>query len=167
MRIKDLLSDSSAHRHPPDLHTGLDSERPPAVSVGGIHQSIFQRVAAVPHIFLTAGVLAIATLLRVLLTPVFGSGYTFITFYPATMFSTVIAGWRYGLATAVAAAFLSVLLFIDPFRNFEHAAALGVFLVIDGLMIVIADWTWRARRQLELSSNPRRVRVLQWPWSCP
>jgi len=68
------------------------------------------------------------------------------------MFSTVIAGWRYGLATAVAAAFLSVLLFIDPFRNFEHAAALGLFLAIDGLMIVIADWTVRAQRRSELEA---------------
>jgi len=158
MSTKDFLTEDGAYPGPTRLNTGADGNRPAAVPAGRSHRSIFQRSAAIPPALLTAGVLVIATLLRVALTPVFGSGYTFITFYPATMFSTVIAGWRYGLATALAAAILSTLLFIDPFNNVEHAAAIGVFLAVDGLMIVIADWTRRARRQSELEASLIRAR---------
>ncbi|MDK2745394.1 MAG: response regulator [Nitrospira sp.] len=158
MSTKDFLTEDGAYPDPTHLTAGADGNPPMVVPAGRSHRSIFQRAAAIPPALLTAGVLAIATLLRIALTPVFGSGYTFITFYPATMFSTVIAGWRYGLATALAAAILSTLLFIDPFSNVEHAAAIGVFLAVDGLMIVIADWTRRARRQSELEASLIRAR---------
>lgn len=113
----------------------------------------FQKLARVPPAILVSVALAIATLLRMALTPVFGSGYTFITFYPAIIFSTVIGGWRYGLVTVAAAALLSMMLFINPLINVEHATALIVFLTVDGLMIVIADGTGRARRRAELKAE--------------
>ncbi len=158
MSTKDFFSDGGTDQEPTALHPGPDGEQPAAVFKNRPRDSIFQTVVAIHPLLLTAGVLAIATMLRIALTPVFGSGYTFITFYPATMFITVIAGWRYGLAAAVAAALLSVLLFITPFSNAEHAAAFGVFLAVNGLMIVIADWTGRARHRLEVEAALIRAR---------
>ena len=124
-----------------DVHQDMEMNQPTGIYPGRIRSTFFEKLTAIPPVLLTGGVLAIAMLLRISLTPLFGSGYTFITFYPATMFSTVIAGWRYGLATAAASAMLSILLFLDPFNNVEHAVALGVFLIVDGLMIVIAGCT--------------------------
>jgi glucose-6-phosphate-specific signal transduction histidine kinase len=92
------------------------------------------------------------------LTPVFGAGYTFITFYPAIMFSTVIAGWRYGLAATMISALLSVVLFMDPTTNPEQATALLVFLAVNGSMIVIADATARARRRAEMQAGLAEAR---------
>jgi len=35
----------------------------------------------------------------------FGTGYTFIAFYPAIMISTITAGWKYGLAATLISSF--------------------------------------------------------------
>jgi PAS domain S-box-containing protein len=120
--------------------------------------AIFLRLAASHPSGLTAAALAVATLIRLAFTPVFGNGYTFITFYPAIMFGTVIGGWRYGLAATLVSALLSVLLFIDPTMNPEHATAILLFLSVNAMMILIADAAGRARRQAELQASLAQAR---------
>ncbi|ALA59662.1 hypothetical protein NITMOv2_3268 [Nitrospira moscoviensis] len=68
--------------------------------VGDKRKPELTKLATVNPSMLTGAALPAATLARVALTPVFGSGYTFITFYPAIMPATVIAGGRYGFTAA-------------------------------------------------------------------
>jgi PAS domain S-box-containing protein len=104
-------------------------------------------------VILTVAILAVTTLLRVLLTPLLGTGYAFITYYPAIIFSTIIGGWKYGLLASLASEVLAALLFIDPIVNSEHAAALLVFLLLSGLMIMSSELVLRGRRHAELKTD--------------
>jgi PAS domain S-box-containing protein len=102
---------------------------------------------------LTIAILAVATLLRLLFTPVLGSGYAFITYYPAIIFSTIIGGWKYGLFASVASEALAVLVFIDPIAHLEHAAALLLFFLLSGMMIASAEVVLHRRRQAERETD--------------
>ena len=104
-------------------------------------------------IILTVAILGVTTLLRVLLTPLLGTGYAFITYYPAIIFSTIVGGWKYGLFASVASEALAVLMFIDPIANSEHAAALLLFFLLSGMMIASAEVVLRGRHQAEAEAN--------------
>ncbi len=62
----------------------------------------------------TAVAVVLATLVRALLTPLWGSGYAFITYYPAIMFVAVAFDWRHGPIATLVSATLSALLFLNP-----------------------------------------------------
>jgi PAS domain-containing protein len=102
---------------------------------------------------LTIAILAVATLLRLLFTPLLGSGYAFITYYPAIIFSTIVGGWKCGLFASVASEALAVLIFIDPIANSEHAAALILFFLLSGLMIASAEVVLRGRHQAQAEAS--------------
>ena len=104
-------------------------------------------------VILTVTILTVTTLLRVLLTPLLGTGYAFITYYPAIIFSTIIGGWKYGLFASLASEVLAVVLFVDPIAHSEHAVALLVFLLLSSLMIVSAEVVLRGRHQAELKTD--------------
>ena len=81
-----------------------------------------------PTLF-TAAALALATGLRMALTPVWESAYTFITYYPAIMFVAIANGWRHGIGAALIAAALSAgLLSHVEFSPREQELALVVFI---------------------------------------
>ena len=81
-----------------------------------------------PTLF-TAAALALATGLRMALTPVWESAYTFITYYPAIMFVAIANGWRHGIGAVLIAAALSAGLLSDvEFSPREQELALVVFI---------------------------------------
>jgi PAS domain S-box-containing protein len=88
-----------------------------------------------------------------LFTPLLGSGYAFITFYPAIIFSTILGGWKYGLFATVTSEAVAVLIFIDPIANSEHAAALLLFFLLSGMMIASAEVVLRSRHQAEAEAS--------------
>ena len=86
-------------------------------------------------------------------TPALGTGYAFITYYPAIIFSTLVGGWKCGLLASLLSEVLAVVLFIDPIAGPEHAAALLIFLLLSCIMVVTADAVVRARRRAELRAD--------------
>ena len=57
--------------------------------------------------------LGAASLIRVVFHPIWGNEFMFVTYHPAVMLATIVAGWRYGLvATAISAAPLAGVLWI-------------------------------------------------------
>jgi PAS domain S-box-containing protein len=88
-----------------------------------------------------------------LFTPLLGSGYAFITYYPAIIFSTIVGGWKCGLFASVASEAIAVLIFIDPIANSEHAVALILFFLLSGMMITSAEVVLRGRHQAEAEAN--------------
>lgn len=122
--------------------------------------SLFQRHAAL----LTLAVLALATGLRMTLTPLWGSAYTFITYYPAIMFIAVACGWRYGLGATLASALLSAGLFLDgTFLFREQGVAIAVFIAVNVVIVLLGEGVTRARQlaQAETSlarTNEQRIR---------
>ena len=69
--------------------------------------SWWSRLAEWNPTLLTVAALALATGLRMALTPLWGSGYTFIAYYPAIMFIAVANGWRHGIGATLISAALS------------------------------------------------------------
>ena len=122
--------------------------------------SLFQRYAAL----LTLAVLALATGLRMTLTPIWGSAYTFITYYPAIMFIAVACGWRYGLGATLAAALLSTGLFLDgTFVLYEQGVAIAVFIAVNMVIVLLGEGVTRARRLAQAETalartNEQRIR---------
>ncbi|MCC2643923.1 MAG: uncharacterized protein K0S45_4336 [Nitrospira sp.] len=123
----------------------------PAVGVRG--SRVVRTCTNLNPTLLTLTILAVATLLRLLFTPLVGSGYAFITYYPAIIFSTIVGGWKCGLFASVASEVLAVLIFIDPIANSEHAAALILFFLLSGMMIAGAEVVLRGRHQAEAEAS--------------
>jgi PAS domain S-box-containing protein len=122
--------------------------------------SLSQRYAAL----LTLAVLTLATGLRMTLTPIWGSAYTFITYYPAITFIAVACGWRYGLGATLAAALLSTGLFLDgTFVLHEQGVAIAVFIAVNMVIVLLGEGVTRARRLAQAETalartNEQRIR---------
>ena len=122
--------------------------------------SLPQRHAAL----VTLAVLALATGLRMTLTPLWGSDYTFITYYPTIMFIAVACGWRYGIGATLASAALSAGLFLDgPSLPPEQGVAVAVFIGANIVIVLLGEGVTRARHlaQAETSlarSNEQQIR---------
>lgn len=109
-------------------------------------------------IVLTLAVLALATGLRMALTPLWGSGYTFITYYPAIMFIALTCGWRYGIATTLSSAVLSTDLFLDiGSLPREQGAALMVFIAANIVIVLLSETVTRGRLQAQAEASIARA----------
>lgn len=119
---------------------------------------IRQGLARWNSVVLTAAAIVVAAGLRMALTPMFGTGYTFITFYPAIIFSTVLFGWKLGLAATLASALLSSILFLNPTVDSHHAWAIVVFLAANSLVILVGEAASRARKRAQAKATQALVR---------
>jgi two-component sensor histidine kinase len=85
----------------------------------------------------TAAALALAFLSRVLADPVLPPGFPFLTFFPAVVLTTLIAGVRAGIGAAVVSAALAWYFFIPPFNTFDLTGGAGVALVFYAFVVGI------------------------------
>lgn len=107
---------------------------------------------------LTAVTLAVATGLRMALTPLWGSGYTFITYYPAIMFIAVANGWRHGIVATLASAALSIGLFLDLQTSpSEQPMALALFITANVIIVSLSEAVTRARVRAQTETSLARA----------
>ncbi len=87
-------------------------------------------------------VTAVATLLRLALDPLLGSGVPFISFFPAVMIAAVLGGAFAGLLTLLLSSVLAGYFWFPPFRalQFDGAAtaSLLAFLVFGSVLVGVA-----------------------------
>ena len=135
---------SSASPPPDEIHQGL--------------RSWWSRLAEWNPWLLTTVTLALATGLRVALTPVWGSGYTFITYYPAIMFIAVANGWRHGIIATVLSSALSIGLFLEIHASpSEQQIALALFITANVIIVSLSEAVTRARLRAQAETSLARA----------
>lgn len=81
-------------------------------------------------------------------------GYPFLTFFPAVIVTTVLAGTRYGVAVALLCLLSAWYWFVPPVGSFNLDGkvlwALGFFALVAGVDILIIHWMRRAMLALAL-----------------
>lgn len=101
---------------------------------------------------------AIATILKILLTPIIQVESPFLLYFGAVMLSNLFGGWRAGVLATFLAALLSNNLFLSPTRallagNFGQMVRLGIF-ISEGLLITGIIWALKSVTQrLQLSQQ--------------
>lgn len=124
--------------------------------------SWWSRLAESNPTLLTAAALALATGVRLALTPVWGSGYTFITYYPAIMFIAVANGWRHGIGATLVSSALSVGLFLDVHASpGEQEMALAVFIAANVIIVSLSEAVTRARLRAQAETSLVRAEEYQ------
>ena len=110
---------------------------------------------------------AVSTLGRVALNPVFGQRVSFITFIPALVFSAWIGGWASGIA-AIVLSLLAALFLADPIHtgyalSLSDQVTFGIFVVIGLSICAISSAQHQAQRDAEASAEGARqaARALQ------
>jgi PAS domain S-box-containing protein len=111
-------------------------------------QSIRTGLSRWPPLLLLGVALGGSTLLRLVLDPVWGTRYPFLPFFPAVMVCAIGSGWRYGVVAMLGSAILSVTIRPIPLDP-ALLLALGVFLLANCGMIILADAAHRARNRAE------------------
>lgn len=108
---------------------------------------------------MAAILVAQATVLRYALNPVLPPGYPFLTFFPAVVLTSFLAGWRPGAFAAVASGLISWWAFIPPQQSFaidgRSAVALGFYVfvvVVDVALIWALDRNVQRLRKEEARS---------------
>ncbi len=158
-------SDRHLHREPiqPLPMEPMVSDPPPPVSVPpnesqqGL-RSWWSRLAEWNPSLLTVVTLAIATGLRMALTPLWGSGYTFITYYPAIMFIAVVNGWRHGIVAILVSSALSIGLFLDIQASAnEQQMALALFMTASVIIVSLSEAVTRARLRAQAEASLARA----------
>jgi PAS domain S-box-containing protein len=86
------------------------------------------------------------------LDPLFGAGVLFIAYYPAVAVAALVGGARAGLMATVLSALAADLFFVEPRGSLKPArlgdwVALGLFVIVGGLMSWMAERVERARRR--------------------
>ncbi len=116
--------------------------------------SWWSRLAESTPTLLTVAALALATGLRMALTPLWGSGYTFITYYPAIMFIAVVNGWRHGIGATLISSALSVGLFLEVQASpGEQEMALAMFIAANLIIVSLAEAVTRARLRAQAETS--------------
>ena len=135
---------SSASPPPDEIHQGL--------------RSWWWRLAEWNPWLLTTVTLALATGLRVALTPLWGSSYTFITYYPAIMFIAVANGWRHGIIATVLSSALSTGLFLEIHASpSEQQIALALFITANVIIVSLSEAVTRARLRAQAETSLARA----------
>ena len=135
---------SSASPPPDEIHPGL--------------RSWWWRLAEWNPWLLTTVTLALATGLRVALTPLWGSSYTFITYYPAIMFIAVANGWRHGIIATVLSSALSTGLFLEKHASpSEQQIALALFITANVIIVSLSEAVTRARLRAQAETSLARA----------
>ncbi|HNC81553.1 MAG TPA: PAS domain S-box protein [Nitrospira sp.] len=137
----------------------MASDPPPSASSSqdeiqqGGH-SWWARLAEWNPSLLTTVTLAVATGLRMALTPLWGSGYTFITYYPAIMFIAVANGWRHGVAATLVSSVLTIVLFFDMQASpGEQQTALALFITANVIIVSLSEAVTRARLRAQAETS--------------
>lgn len=116
------------------------------------------RIAQWNPTLLTAAALALGTGLRMALTPLWGSDYTFITYYPAIMFIAVANGWRHGIGATLISAALSAGFFLDVESSpREQGIALAVFIAANIIIVSLSEAVTRARLRAQAETSMVRA----------
>jgi PAS domain S-box-containing protein len=103
--------------------------------------------------FVAVAAVALATLIRWMLVPLWGSRLPFITFFPAVMVAAWLGGLGPGLL-ATALATLSAVWFFEPLGAFSVASVEGVigvavFVAVNVLISVLNEQVYRTRARAE------------------
>ena len=138
------------------------SASPPPDEIQQGSRSWWSRLAESNPSLLTTATLALATGLRMALTPLWGSGYTFITYYPAIMFIAVANGWRHGLVATVVSSALSIGLFLDTQASpSEQQMALALFITANVIIVSLSEAITRARLRAQAETSLVRAQERQ------
>jgi two-component sensor histidine kinase len=101
-----------------------------------------------------------ATLLRAALSSL-GTHLTFVTYYPAILICSVLAGWRYGWVSAILSGAVAETYFDQPFGRFvangPTVTNLLLFVGSSAIIIVTGDMLRRSVRDLEQANRVARI----------
>ena len=87
--------------------------------------------------------------MRAALSPLWGSGYTFITYYPAILVIAALGGWRFGLIGTFASALLSYVIFLPLHQlTIGQVIALGFFAVSNVVLVLFTHRILRGRAEV-------------------
>jgi PAS domain S-box-containing protein len=121
---------------------------------------LWEGLARVNPTLVTIGGLILATFLRAAFTPLWGEGFTFITFFPIIMLITVVGGWKHGLAATAISCLLAFSVFFGiRLPSLNEAAALTMFALANILIIFITEVITRVRRQSDMEAAVAKGRA--------
>jgi len=113
---------------------------------------------------------AIATIIKLLLNPIFGLTSPFLLYFATVIVSSLYGGWRAGVLATILSALVSDYLFLSPVyvlsvRNFGQILRLAIFisegLLIAGIISALQSATQRLRlSQQTLSEREELYRSL-------
>lgn len=107
-----------------------------------------------------AGLVGIAFAVRVALEGFLPPGFPYLTFFPAVVLAAFVFGRGPGILAAAAGFFLSWYYFIAPIGSFGlprgAVIALGLYVFVVGVNIVLIDWMQHANRRLALERESCR-----------
>lgn len=120
---------------------------------GGLSNLFVGRWNWLWRIVVAFGVVAIAGLARLELNELLGSGFVFITFFPAVALVAIVAGGWTGFLATVLSALTATWVVLTPghsmrVQNLGDMVALGLFMLAGGLISVTAGMLGRARKQV-------------------
>lgn len=121
---------------------------------------LWESIARVNPTLVTIGGLALATFLRAAFTPLWGEGFTFITYFPVIMLVTVVGGWKYGLAATATSCLLAFSVFLGTSQpSLNEAAALTMFVLVNTMIIFLTEMITRVRRQSDMEAAEAKGRA--------
>lgn len=107
---------------------------------------------------------ALATLLRVAVDGILGTGFPYVTFFPVVVLVAFLYGWRAGVTAAVLGGLISWYMFIDPRGSFSLSTAaviaLGFYLLVVTVDLFLIDWMQRAVRRM-VAERGRAARLAE------
>ncbi|HET9963144.1 MAG TPA: PAS domain S-box protein [Nitrospiraceae bacterium] len=120
-----------------------------------------------PPVVITGGAILLATLLRWVLAPLWGSSFPYITYYPAIIFTTLVAGWKQGVAATLLAGICVPLLFSDPVFGVQQAAAWVFFVIVNLLLVVLCERIQSGQQLAEQAFHTSEARFLNFMTHLP
>src|SRR5690348_13378621 len=99
----------------------------------------------------------LALVIRLALDPHLPAGYPFLTFFPAVILSTLVAGLWAGMVSVVACGLAALYFFIEPVYSFKlnygGVLALAVYFFVSGIDIALIHVMTKALEQLRAERN--------------
>jgi two-component sensor histidine kinase len=99
----------------------------------------------------------LALVIRLVLDNYLPPGFPFLTFFPAVILSTFVAGLWAGIASAVACGLAALYFFIYPLNAFQvtygGTAAMAIYAVVMGIDITLIHFITQALEQLRIERN--------------
>ena len=125
---------------------------------------IFRRrkLSSIRAVALVVSCVALAFLVRFLLTPFTVADSAFATFYPAILFSALVGGTVAGVAAIILSFLAGWWAFLEPIYvfnqpNFREIVHLGLFILSSGVIVWLALQYRRTVFELEDSESQRRL----------
>ena len=102
----------------------------------------------------------LALVIRLMLDSYLPPGFPFLTFFPAVILSTLVAGLWPGIVCAVVSGLAALYFFIQPIYSFElnygGTLALAVYCFVVGIDIGLIHVMTQALEQLRAGAQPKR-----------